>query len=93
MFLIYLKSQSDTDEHRQNVYGFYAGKTYQKDFETFPVCVERQGDIATEGKFYKTKKVAENAAKNLIKKCTFVASYQIIEYPSEEFGQTKNTAF
>ena len=53
MFLIYLKSQSETDSHGQNVYGFYTGKTYQKDFRTFPVCVDRYGDMASEGKLYR----------------------------------------
>ena len=67
MFLIYLKSQSEADAHGQNVYGFCTGKTYQKDFRTFPVCVDRYGDMASEGKLYKSRKVAENAAKNLVK--------------------------
>ncbi len=87
MFLVYLKSQSETETHGQNVYGIYAGKTYQKDYETFPVCVGKHGDIVTEGKFYKTRRVAENAAKKLIKKCSFISSYQIVEFSGDELGE------
>ncbi len=82
MFLIYLKYKSEVENYRNNDYGYYAGKTYQKDFKIFPVCVEKYEDITSKGKFYKSRKIAENAAKNLLKKCSFVSSYQIIEFPN-----------
>ena len=87
MFLIYLKSQSN---YQLNAYGFYTGETYQNNFETYPICVESLCDAATKGKLYKSRKVAEKVANNLVEKCIFVSSYQIIELPNEPESATKN---
>lgn len=86
-YLIYLKSQKDHEHDFDNVYGFYLGKTYQKDYQIFPVSSMNEDTVITEGKFYKTKNAAIHAAKRLLLKCTYVHSYEIIEFPSDNFSK------
>ena len=86
-YLIYLKSQKDHEPEFENVYGFYLGKTYQNDYQIFPVSSMNEDTVITEGKFYKTKNAATYAAKRLLLKCAYVHSYEIIEFPSDNFSE------
>lgn len=83
-YLIYLKSQDTYDRYGRNVYGYYLGKTYQVDYEKFPVTTMDENTAIIEGKFYKSKKTAKLAAEKLMEKCIYVRSYEIIEYKLQE---------
>ncbi|WP_303814136.1 hypothetical protein [Selenomonas ruminantium] len=87
-YLIYLKSQDDYEHESDNCYGFYLGKTYQKNYEVFPICSNNEYEILTTGKFYKTENLARRSAETLLLKCDYVLSYEIIEFPSEKFTQS-----
>ncbi len=63
-FVIYVNGQRD----------YYSGKTYTHQGETFPCVCKRD-----EAKRYKSKKIADNVAKTLDRKCDEDFDVQEIE--------------
>ena len=51
-YLIYLRSQKDFELEWENSYGFYLGKTYQKNRQLFPHTSMDEDVVLTDGKFY-----------------------------------------
>lgn len=74
-FAIYLDSTSFEDP--SNHYGYYTGKCYTVRGEKFPCNTGKE--ITDKTKLYKSRKVAENAAKKLLDTCEYVTSYKITE--------------
>lgn len=75
LFVIYFSSVVDFGW--ANAYGYYCGKTRTKAKEVYPLTVSDRNyrDV----KWYKSKAIAENAAKKISDKCAYVLAYRIEE--------------
>lgn len=73
MYVIVL-SNEDKIRVFPNTYGYYSGKTYIKAKEIFPYCDHK---ITNDTKLYKSKKIAENAAKKIADKCAYVTEFRV----------------
>lgn len=78
-FVIYLSSESNLDS-ASNSYGYWEGKTYQVQGETYPVAHDYE--ITHRTKVYKSKIRAENTAKKLYERCGYVLAWEV--RPSEQ---------
>ena len=86
-YLIYLRSQKDFELEWENAYGFYLGKTYHRNRQLFPHTSMEEDVVLTDGKFYSSKKVAVRVAERLLTRCAYIFSYEIIEFPSDDFSE------
>ncbi|WP_379354889.1 MULTISPECIES: hypothetical protein [unclassified Paenibacillus] len=76
-YVIYLSTARDCDPiYQNNTYGYYAGKTYTYEGQHFPWF---DNSIVERTKRYASKNRAENAAKRLYVKCSYVSRYEIEE--------------
>ena len=81
-YVIYLDSRyPGTVGH--NSYGYWSGKTYTVNGETFPV--HTRDFITCDTKKYTSYKRARQAAESLLEKCAYVWKYQIEESDDGQF--------
>lgn len=73
-FIINLSTESNS--YSSNDYGYWTGKTYTLNGEVFPVCDKQ---ISVNTKRYTSRKRAENMAKKLYEKCSYVGKYSVEE--------------
>ncbi|PGY54970.1 hypothetical protein [Bacillus thuringiensis] len=70
-YVIYLSSNTSKGMSHES-YGYWRGKTYQVQGETFPVT---DIEVTPDTKVYKSKKRAENSAEKIFDKCGYVVSW------------------
>lgn len=75
MFVIYIEE-----------YGYYEGEIYRNDGETYP-SAELQTDDSPFIKKYKTKYLAEKAAKSIVDNCTYIQDWQVSIIQLEKKGE------
>jgi hypothetical protein len=73
-FVIFLSSVSYSYSYED--LGYWKGKTYVVQGETFASC---NGEITEETKVYKSKTKAESMAKKLLYRCSNVSSWRVEE--------------
>jgi hypothetical protein len=82
MYVIYLSTETQASRGFNN-YGYWTGKSYVVQGESFPITVDYRNEYSAQGhkiKVYKSKKVAENSAKKAFDKFGHVVSVVVENY-------------